>query len=374
MTQVLGRALVQRGHTVRVVGLYPQNYPAPNYEEDQGVRVWRLRANAHRFGRIADRYRLFRTVATWSRRHEIDLVEVPDWEGWSAGWPRLSIPVVTRMHGSGTYFAAETGRRIRRPSFWLERAALRRADSWCAVSRYTAERTRHLFGAPSGRGAILYNPVEEVCDRGVARNSHVVVFAGSLTAKKAIVSLVKAWPEVLKTCNGAKLHVFGKDGRAANGQSMKAYLLAQLDPKEASSVQFHGHVSREELFQTYQLARVAVFPSYAEAFALAPLEAMACGCPVIYTRRCSGPELIRDGRDGLLVDPDRLDEIARAIVRLLTDDETARLLGKAGKARARERFSLDLLVPQNEAFYDICLHRGDGSACGGSRGNGLVWM
>ena len=71
----------------------------------------------------------------------MDLVEVPDWEGWAAGWPVLAAPVVARLSGSAAYFAAEMNRRVKRVAYWLERASLRRADFRCSESRYTARRT-----------------------------------------------------------------------------------------------------------------------------------------------------------------------------------------------------------------------------------------
>jgi glycosyltransferase involved in cell wall biosynthesis len=383
MTQVLARALVARGHGVRVLGVYRRDYPAPDYEVDQGVRVWRRRAHPYRLGWVADRYQLFRVVASWSRRREIDLVEVPDCGGLAAGWPRLPVPVITRLHGSGTYFFTETGRPTRRATFWIEHAALNRADAWSTVSRYIAERTRRLFGLPRGPGALLYNPVEQRFEARPLAESRDVVFAGALTAKKGIISLVRAWSRVVEACRGARLHVFGRDVAAPGGGSTQAapdggcmltYLRGQLDDETAKTVLFHGHVAREELFRAYRGARLAVFPSQAEGFGIAPLEAMACGCPVIYTRRGPGPELIRDDRDGLLVDPDRPEEIGAAIVRLLADDQAAMRLGQAGQARARDDFSLQTLVPQNEAFYASCLDRWKGHGSGGCRGGEVTWV
>jgi glycosyltransferase involved in cell wall biosynthesis len=95
-----------------------------------------------------------------------------------------------------------------------------------------------------------------------------------------------------------------------------------------------------------------VFPSYAEAFAMAPLEAMACGCPTVYTRRGSGPELAEDGREVLLIDPDDPDEVARAIIRLLVDDVFASQLGAAGQALVGRRYSLEAIIRENETFFD----------------------
>lgn len=96
--------------------------------------------------------------------------------------------------------------------------------------------------------------------------------------------------------------------------------LGQYSGRVGKSIHFHGHVERAELVAALQRAGLDVFPSSAEAFALAPLEAMAYGCPTIYSQRGSGPELIENGRDGLLIEPDQPHEIAGAIVRVLTDD------------------------------------------------------
>jgi glycosyltransferase involved in cell wall biosynthesis len=100
-----------------------------------------------------------------------------------------------------------------------------------------------------------------------------------------------------------------------------------------------------------------VFPSYAEAFAVAPLESMACECPTIYSRRGSGPELLTDGKEGLLVDPDKPEEIAAAMVRVLHDDNFARNLGQAARAHVIEKFSTRTLVSQNVEAYTQALEQ-----------------
>jgi glycosyltransferase involved in cell wall biosynthesis len=136
---------------------------------------------------------------------------------------------------------------------------------------------------------------------------------------------------------------------------MRSHLESLLPRRARSSVVFHGHVARRTVIENLQSARAAVFPSYAEAFALAPLEAMAAGCPTIFTRRGSGPELIEHGRDGLLVDPDRDDEIAAAILSLLDDGALARRLAAAGRRRVKEAFSLPAVLARNEEFFAGCI-------------------
>jgi glycosyltransferase involved in cell wall biosynthesis len=87
------------------------------------------------------------------------------------------------------------------------------------------------------------------------------------------------------------------------------------------------------------------------------MEAMACACPTIYSNRTSGPELVRDGVNGLLIDPDDPGAIATAIIRLLGDAALARRLGQAGRRHVAEHFSIDVLAAVNEAFYRDCLTR-----------------
>ena len=361
MTQVLARALVRAGHDARVVGVYDPSYPAPDRETDAGVEVWRLREPVGRLGWVRARMELFTLVAGWSRTGEVELVDVPDWQGWAAGWPRLPVPVVARLNGSATYFGAELGIPVRRHVRWIERWSLRRTDFWCSTSRYTADRTQQVLRHPGPPDAILYNPVDvpPIASAG-ERSRHSIVYSGTLTEKKGIISLIRAWPRVAEAMPDAQLEIFGKDGRAASGGSMREHLVSLLrgQPGEAR-VHFHGHVTRTELMHALGCARAAIFPSYAEAFALAPLEAMASGCATIYSRRGSGPELIDDGRDGLLVDPDQLEEMAEAMIRLLADDALAATLGAAGRQRVLDHFSVDTMAERNIEFYAHCIESFD---------------
>lgn len=356
MTRLLARALVKNGHQVRSVGIYPDWYHAPEYEEDQGVRVWRIPEAKHTFGWGFSRLALYKRLAGWVRSGEVDVIEVPDYQGWAAGWRPLAAPVVVRMNGTLAYFAAELHTRCSPIAYHLERASFRRADYTCSVSRYTAEKTERVFNMPLGQCAVLYNPVElppQVVASAAPRNR--VVFSGTLTAKKGIVSLVKAWPSIVKSMPDFELHVFGKDGKAADGGSMQNFLSSLLSNGSRSSVHFHGHVSREALFDAYRNAAAAVFPSYAEAFAIAPLEAMACGCPTVYSTRGSGPELLSTGREGFLVDPDEPSQIAQAVLSLAQNPEAARRMGEAGRLRVSQTFALDRLIAQNEEFYQRCI-------------------
>jgi glycosyltransferase involved in cell wall biosynthesis len=78
---------------------------------------------------------------------------------------------------------------------------------------------------------------------------------------------------------------------------------------------------------------------------------MAAGLPVVATRVGGNPELVLDGRTGLLVPPENAAEIAAAIVRLLDDPDMAREFGAAGRQRIIQEFSIERMLRQTEELY-----------------------
>ncbi len=340
---------------MRVVGVYRPKHAGTGYEQDMGVEVYRIALPASDFLSIRARASVYRRVSSWSRKGEIQMIEVPDPEGWAAFWPSLRVPVIGRVHGSVTYFSDVLKRANSRFTYTVERASLRRADFWSSVSSFAAERTSRIFRLLRP-GTVLY-PAVKLPERNEwsARSANRVVYAGTLTMKKGILSLIKSWAMVRRGAPDAELHVFGKETPAPDGGPMSSYLLSHVEAGVRDSIVFHGHAPKSELTGALRTARAAVFPSYAEAFAATPMEAMAEGCPTVYSARTSGKELIEHGRDGLMIDPDQPPEIAGALLTLLSDESTARRIGDAGRERVRTHYSLEAVVPRLENYYYRCI-------------------
>jgi glycogen(starch) synthase len=374
MVRLLGREMVRQGHSVYVIGLYLHGYGGADYEEDEGVRVWRLRygtdiglirnngsgyekrlLQALKFSLVLQVdtlfsvRRLFRQIRKMVREENIDLIEIPDWNTFFQNsflpikLPPFGAPLLVKFNGSHSYFRQELGQKPRRHVFVSESGLMRRADALSAVSHYTAERTAALFSLTRPI-EILYNSIKlpQLPD-SVAVNPGKIVFTGSLIYKKGIYSLLKAWNSVSRKHPDATLELYGK-GNVGSLQKM-------LDPGVAASVRFHGHVSREVLFGQLAAAAAAVFPSYSECFAFAPMEAMAVGCAVINTSRSSGPELVTDRINGLLGNPDDPEQIASAIDLLLEDRALRESIARAGKATVAARFDIQQSVPTHISFY-----------------------
>ncbi len=90
---------------------------------------------------------------------------------------------------------------------------------------------------------------------------------------------------------------------------------------------------------------------------MAWLEGMAMGKAVVASRLGPGPELIEDGRDGLLCDPRNREELAEAVIRCLKDPDLRARLGRAARERVVREFSAEAVVAKNVAFYERVLAR-----------------
>lgn len=372
--QLLARQMVAMGHTVIVAGFYDFGYGGEDVFDDQGVTVYRFRrrlsaawmgAQQNVFVKIARKLLLLSGLLEWDIKTsmtrytaflkqliadcKIDIAEIPDWQDHMrfckspVYFPELPLPTLIKMNGSQTYFLNEASKQVPPAVYEVDRQLLSNATAVAGVSRYTAEKSALYLD---------YHLPIEILYNGIATPEHVwagqklknrVIFYGSFLEKKGVFQLARAWNLVNKQLPDAGLWMFGKGPVDA--------INACLTRNARQTVQINGHVSRQELFRNLSEATVAIFPSYAECFALAPMEAMASGTATIYSQLTSGPELIEHEVNGLLIDPDNVEEMAASIVYLLTDEAACSRLAQRGKKDVIEQFSIDRIARKNITCY-----------------------
>ncbi|MCC7008449.1 MAG: N-acetyl-alpha-D-glucosaminyl L-malate synthase BshA [Acidobacteria bacterium] len=118
-------------------------------------------------------------------------------------------------------------------------------------------------------------------------------------------------------------------------------------------VQFVGE--QQDLVPWLSSADLFLLPSAQESFGLAAVEAMACGVPVVASRVGGLPEVIHDGRTGVLCEPTDVEGMASAAIGLLQDAARRSVMAAAAAADVRARFSAGAIVPRYEQFYDSVL-------------------
>jgi len=179
---------------------------------------------------------------------------------------------------------------------------------------------------------LLVDPGEEEKDRVRERyqiHGRFVLFAGNVKPHKNLERLIRAFALVRAQSGRRDLRL------VLLGDDVGRYNSLRRTAEEAGvrpDVRFFGFVPHQTLAALYRMASVFAFPSLYEGFGLPPLEAMACGTPVLTSKISSLPEVAGDG--ALLVDPYSVEEIAEGLGRLLDDDELRQSLVARGKARA----------------------------------------
>ena len=216
------------------------------------------------------------------------------------------------------------------------------ADAVAAVSHDAARTLVEHFQTPREKITIIPNGLRPHFKRitdpillGATANKFglkhpLVLGVGTLEPRKNHLGLIKAFHQTQseKTNRPAMLALAGGQGWLYEETKQ---LVADL--KLEKKVRFLGRVSDLELAVLYSMADVFAFPSFFEGFGVPPLEAMACGAPVVTSNTSSLPEVVGDA--ALTVDPHNIDELAKAILRLLGDDKLREELRQKGFERAQ---------------------------------------
>ena len=242
---------------------------------------------------------------------------------------RSAIPTVVTLHDLIPWALGGSALRGERLRWWLGRRLLRQADVVIAVSRQTADDARRLAGVDPATvtvipeaAAAVFAPREEAAERVRARfglEAPYLLYAGALDARKDPAGLLRAWEVVRGEGLDVPLVLTGDPGPQA--------------PRELGAARRVGQVGVEDLADLYSAAACLLYPSRYEGFGLPPLEAMACGCPVVTYRNSSLPEVLDEA--AVFVDDGDAAALGRAAAALVRDPARAARLRRGGLVRAR---------------------------------------
>jgi glycosyltransferase involved in cell wall biosynthesis len=171
-----------------------------------------------------------------------------------------------------------------------------------------------------------------------------ILYVGSIHKQKNLQALIRAYA-LIKAETDCKLVIVGR--KMFEGDRQLPALIENLHLQR--DIIFSGYAKDEDLPAFYNAASVLVLPSLYEGFGLPPLEAMACGTPVITSNRASLPEAV--GEAGIMVDPDDIEGLAKAMVKLTTDEELRQRMIKRGLERVK------LFSPEQTAMKTLEVYR-----------------
>jgi len=186
--------------------------------------------------------------------------------------------------------------------------------------------------------------MERVRERYQVRG-RFVLFAGNIKPHKNLERLIEAFALLRARPGNEDLRLLLIGNEVSRYPSLRRIMEAKGIRQD---VRFFGFVPHRTLAALYRLASVFAFPSLYEGFGLPPLEAMACGTPVVTSKVSSLPEVVGDA--AVLVDPYSVEDIARGLERTLNDEALRASLIEKGYARAKS-FSWDRSARAVHAGY-----------------------
>jgi len=258
-------------------------------------------------------------------------------------------------------------------STWVERTALESADAVIAVSQGTRTDVLRLFAVPAERVNVIHNGIDaefwqrddgtDVLERyGIDPAVPYLLFVGRITRQKGIVHLVRAIQH-LDPGFGVVLCAGQPDTPEIAREMEEGVDAARAHRSGVTWIP--EMLSRTDVRQLYSHAAAFVCPSVYEPFGIINLEAMACERPVVASAVGGIPEVVVDGETGVLVpvdlqsvdpmtpvDPGGFEaDLAMAANRLMADASLRERMGRAGRARAVERFSWSAIADQTVDLY-----------------------
>ncbi|MEX0671662.1 MAG: FkbM family methyltransferase [Pirellulales bacterium] len=375
----LATALCREGHTVHVV-CATSDVERTDFEA--GVWVHRIAAadaplspQARAVG-VPQPYwnwslAALREVERISQQRPIDAVETPIWSCQAVAFlldgrfpvvvglqTTMAIWMENHPEAVGDAGWMET---IGRPTLALERWILRGAHAVRSISRAIMVDIEERYAMTFDRSRVVIAPLGLV-DAASPPAAHrrnggdEVLFVGRLEHRKGIDILLDAVPAVLESCPDVRFRIVGDDSiPSVDGVNTYRQLFEDRwgGSGPARAVSFEGRLPDDAVRRAYASCDIFVSPSRYESFGLVFLEAMRAGRPVIGCDVGGMPEVIEQGRTGMLVRPADATALAEAIVELVRSRDLRERLGCAGRNLFVERFSAERMAVVSRHIYDL---------------------
>ncbi len=321
------------------------------HPEHKGCKLYHQLSNKE----ISVIYQTFlRTSVEAVEKFKPDIIHVQHFSifSWAANFIRsvYKINYIITSHGTGLYTASLDKRYLP-----LTRDAVRRAKKITAVSGDTKSWAMKIFGEknlkeirviPGGIDIKNFPSKKEIKIINKKYNldgKKVILFSGKLTSLKGVKYLIKATSKIK-----GDVYIAG-DGPELNKLKKTT---KDLKLKNVHFLGYIGDQDAEELKEFYYRADVFVAPSvWDEPLGLVILEAMICNTPVVVTRKGGIPLAVKDGYNGFFVRPRNSNQIAKAVNKLLEDEELRNKLGANARKTVEEKFDWEKISQKFLRIY-----------------------
>jgi starch synthase len=330
----LSCALGRRGHTVRMVSRNPPGRGIAHHKA-RALPMWGYELFYRRSGILAGLREMRPGII--HTHHQLGNLDF-----YLPKVKRLGMPIVSTVHvAPGNESRIDRGVRT---YFRRLRKSLTSADRLICVSEYVRQRFlsmgfQDMDVIHNGVDGDVFYREDDARERlGIPDDEFTVLYVGRLSPEKGILHLIRA----LKGVSGVRLNIIGSGPLSL---AVRAY------SKKRGNVRFLGRLPDRALRMHYSAADITAFPSvWQEPFGMVLIESMACGTPVVAFRVGGIPEIIQDGRNGILLD-ERSSGALREAIRYARDNPFPRKASDYCMDYVRRRFTWDRAAMKTEKVY-----------------------
>ena len=361
----LALELVKNKHTVTVF-IYSQN--ANEIFQVDGITIHKIAYKKYSmFSWYLYRKQLQKYINTVIKVSQIDLLEAPDWTGITA-FMKIKCPLLIRLHGTDTYFCHLEERKQKFKNYIFEKIALKSADYIISVSEFTAKETKRLFNIKRVI-KVIHNGIDTIQFQNKKKQNTLsndtnldttILYFGSIIRKKGVLELAQIFNKVIEKKPLAHLTLLGNDvNDIFENKSTLALFMNKLSANAKNNFTHIAHVPYMQVKEYINKANVIVLPSFAEAFPMTWLEAMAMGKALVTSNIGWANELMITGETGFMENPKAHQLYANKIIELLENKELNATFGNNAKQRIETGFSQQLIGKQNIKYFENIINDGD---------------
>lgn len=342
----LSKALVKKGHQVDILTMKIKN--VPNYENIDGINVYHIGptiTNAP-YRSTLNFLNYFFSVIKWLLKHDYDIIDAqaysPLLSSKIASWIK-NTPLIGTIHDTSSNNDDQWIQSSRTANFMEKFLVNLNFDKIITVSHATKNSLINDFGVQADKIEILYNGVDitkydSIHIDNVVENQ--IIFVGRLAPHKHVDHLIRVIQKLQNTIPDIKLIIIGKGEEKTKLQEM----IAELNLKE--KIIFKQDLTDKELITEIKKSELLILPSTREGFGMVLAEANCCNKPVITYASGGTVEVVEDGYNGFLVEPENIKEITEKTINLLNNKKLQKQLGLNGRKKVEQVFNWDIIVDE----------------------------
>ncbi|MDZ5470992.1 glycosyltransferase (plasmid) [Bacillus sp. 31A1R] len=360
----LSKALSNLGYEIHIITT--QVNDLPNYEEDHGVHVYRVKPLNEKDPDFLSwvgglNLSMVEKAMELLVTHDFKMIHAHDWLVGAAGLTikeEMNLPLLATIH------ATEHGRNdgiyteMQKFIHNKERSLINGADKVIICSEFMREELMKVFRVSEDKLAMIPNGIDEsenhlvssdCFDLPIDKNRKMIFSIGRMVKEKGFDTLIQAAEKMRDLKSDVYFIVAGK------GPLLEEYRRRVFETRLSEQVYFVGFVTDEQRQALLNYCHIAVFPSRYEPFGIVALESMLYSKPTIVSNVGGLKGIVQHQKTGLLMEPDCSESLVEQLSFLIHNEDVARDLGEKGKRIVERLFSWQRVAEETKRVFEETL-------------------